>query len=213
MPSELMFFRPLKRRAAYETKPKDGSFYAYTHYREAIAEDCECRCVYCDCHEDIVGGREAMEMDHFRPWGKAFGPSNERRFEHLKNEPRNLVHACGVCNGFKSSHWPTEDPDRPYDHEKGWIDPFEERRADFLEVRADGNVYAKKAPGQYQIKKLRLNRALLKRQRELRMLLDTWKITEEKWQTIVEQEPGTATAQIAAEALRLLRGIRKLLNV
>lgn len=213
MSSESIFFQALKRRAGYETNPKDGSFYVYTRYREVIAEDCGFRCVYCDCHEDAVGGREAMELDHFRPWNKGFGKSNERKFEHLKNEPRNLVHACGVCNGFKWSYWPTEDPHRSYDHEKGWIDPFEERRADFLEVSDDGNVYARKVPGQYHIKKLRLNRPLLKRQRELRLLLDTWRRTEEKWRAIVEQEAGTAHAKTAAEALKMFKAIQLLISL
>lgn len=207
------FFRTLTRRTTYETRPEDGGFLDYPHYRIAIAEDCEFLCVYCDSHEDAVGGREAMEMDHFRPWNKAFGPSKEKKFEHLKNEPKNLVHACGVCNGFKWAHWPTEDPDRPYDHEKGWIDPFEENRAEFLEVRPDGKVYALKAPGHYQIVKLRLNRPLLRKQRELRVLMHTWERTiKPRWQLVVATEPGTAHAAIAAEALLIVEAILQLSN-
>src|SRR5258708_7470883 len=103
----MIFYGPIKRRDQYEAKPADGSFYDYAHYRSVIAEDCNYRCVYCDCHEDCVGGREAMEMDHFRPWNKKFGVLEEKKFAHLVNDPRNLAHACGVCNGFKWVHWPT----------------------------------------------------------------------------------------------------------
>lgn len=157
-----------------------------------------------------------MELDHFRPWQKGFGPSKEKKFEHLKNEPKNLVHACGVCNGFKWSHWPTEDPNRSYDEVKGWIEPFEESRADFLQVFDDGTVRARKAPGEYQIRRLRLNRPLLKRLRETAILkhrLESFAATfKPKWETVVEQQPGTAHAQTAIEALLLLESIKRLLN-
>lgn len=209
----MTFFRALTRRQTYETSA-DGSFYEYSRYRDVIAEDCEFLCVYCDIHEDAIGGCDAMEMDHFRPWNKGFGPSKEKKFEHLKNEPQNLVHACGVCNGFKWAHWPTENPERSYDHEKGWIDPFEESRANFLGVRQDGSVYAKKAPGQYQITKLRLNRPLLRRQRELRMLKDAWeKKVKPQWQAVVAAEPGTAHARTATEALQLFETIWQLVKI
>lgn len=209
---ESIFFCLLKRREAYETR-MDGAYYPYSKYRDAIAEDCQFRCVYCDSHENTIGGREAMELDHFRPWRKEFVPSKEKKFEHLKNSPQNLVHSCGVCNGFKWSHWPTEDPDRCYDHEKGWIDPFEEARANFFEVTQEGIVCAKKPPAQYQIIKLRLNRPLLQRQREFRILIDAFAATERRWQTVVDQEAGSDHAQTAAVALSLLRAIRLLLSV
>jgi len=210
------FFSPLKRRDGYETNPTDGCFYAYAHYRIVIAEDCGCRCVYCDCHEDSVGGREAMEIDHFRPWQKGFGQLKEKKFEHLKNERKNLVHACGSCNGFKWSHWPTEDPGRSYDHEKGWIEPFEECRADFLEVLNDCIVRARKPPGEYQIRKLRLNRPLLKRLRENRILKHRLEsllnCLKPKWQAIVSEQSGTPHAETATEALQMAAIIQGLLN-
>lgn len=215
MEMDILYFGPLKRRNAYETK-EDGSFYTYTRYRVAIAEDCNNRCVYCDIPEDLVGGREAMEMDHFRPWQKKFGKSEEKKFEHLKNEPSNLVHACCVCNGFKLAFWPTEDPDLPYDHEKGWIEPFNECRSDFLKVSSDGTVLAIKAPAAYQIKQLRLNRPLLRRLREHQILkkrVQVW-ISEKKpkWERIVKEESGTRGAQVAKEALEMLSLIETALD-
>lgn len=212
MQTELIFFQALKRRTEYEKDPRTGGFHQYSYYRVAIAEDCKFRCIYCDSHEEEVGGREAMELDHFRPWNKGFGQFKEKKFEHLKHEPKNLVHACGVCNGFKWSHWPTEDPDRCYDHEKGWIDPFEEVRAEFLDVAVDGTVSAKKAPGQYQISKLRLNRPLLKRQRELRLLMNKLTAFEDELRVVIEVESGSAHARTAAMALQFFGNIRLLLS-
>jgi 5-methylcytosine-specific restriction endonuclease McrA len=205
------FFRLLNRRDDYSTNDNDGSYLPYAKYRVAIAEDCELRCVYCDSHEDTVGGREAMELDHFRPWQKLFASSGKKEFEHLKNDPNNLVHACGVCNGFKWSHWPTEDPKLCYDHEKGWIDPFAEHRAEFFNVEEDGKLTGKKSPAEYQIIKLRLNRPLLRRQRQLRMLINSFGMVEENWKLIVKTEVDSPRAKIASEALLMLSAVKSLL--
>jgi hypothetical protein len=51
----------IKARASGKEKREEKSRLA--DYRVAIAKDCECQCVFCDCHEDSVGGSEAMEMD------------------------------------------------------------------------------------------------------------------------------------------------------
>lgn len=215
MPSKVNFYGSLQRRDPYETK-STGGFYGYAHYRTAIAEDCRSHCVYCDCHEDCIGGREGMETDHFRPWNKKFGPAEERKFSHLKNEPSNLVHACAVCNGFKSDHWPTEDPAIPYDHEKGWVEPFIEARADFLRVREDGVVESLKAPGEYIIRLLRLNRPFLTRLRrnliqggKLLVWLDTYR---SEVQATIEAQPGTASAQKAEDTLEVLTSIKQLIS-
>src|SRR6266478_6822060 len=92
------FFPLLKRRDPYEKKDT-GEYYHYTHYRVVIAEDCQGRCVYCDVHEDEIGGRECMELDHFRPYSIT-------EFNHLEHNPLNLHHSCRRCNLLKSNHWP-----------------------------------------------------------------------------------------------------------
>lgn len=154
-----------------------------------------------------------MEMDHFRPWRKKFGALKELKFEYLVNEPTNLVHSCGVCNGFKLAYWPTENPDLEYDHEKGWIDPFKECRADFFKIQDDGSIIDLKAPAKYQIKKLRLNRPLLNRLREYRLILEILENTQKpKWQGIVEERPGTEHAKTAALALHLLGMFQVFIN-
>jgi len=209
MVSKSTFFGVLKRREEYEVDPRSGTYYNYAYYRAEIAEDCRCRCVYCDSHEDTIGGREAMQIDHFRPWNKAFGPLKERKFEHLKHVPRNLLHSCGVCNRFKSAHWPTDDPDLPHDDEKGWLDPFLEPRNHYLAVDNAGIVSALKPPGQYLIATLRLNRPLLKRHRELRQLLDAIDATEgNKCREVIQSNPTSDHAQTAKAMLAVLSLIR-----
>lgn len=205
-----MFFKKLTRRAQYEIDSDSGGYYKYTKYREAIAEDCVLRCVYCDSHEDNVGGRESMELDHFRPWNKGFGKDNKKLFAHLKHDPNNLVHACKVCNRFKWAYWPTEDPNKIYDTEKGWIDPFAEVRADFFNVEENGTVSAKKAPGQYQIIKLRLNRPLLKRQREFRLLQGDLENLENKLQIEINKDKECAHSKTLIEVLDIFARIRNL---
>lgn len=201
----MIFYPPLKRRDQYEVDAEDGGFLVYKHYRSAIAEDCKHRCVYCDIHQNSFGGLEAMEMDHFRPWNKKFGDTEEKKFEHLVNHPENLVHSCGICNGFKWAHWPTEDPDVAYDHEKGWIDPFKEIRSDFLHVQDDGAITDLKSPAKYQIKKLRLNRPFLKRLRELRIVLSILETKQKpKWVALINDRPGTPSAEMANFAIQLL---------
>ncbi len=74
MKVEALFFPLLKRRKQYKTK-RDGNYYAnYNEYRQEIREDCLGRCVYCDRHENEIGGSESMKLDHFRP---------EKHFTHL----------------------------------------------------------------------------------------------------------------------------------
>lgn len=206
MPEKILFFGPLKRRADYETKSNGGNYY-YSRQRIAIAEDCDRRCVYCDSHEDEVGGHESMETDHFRPYRRADSGGQ-------RDDPTNLVHSCGTCNGFKSDHWPTGDPKLSYNDKEGWVEPFEECRADFFEVETNGSLRARKAPAEYIIKLLRLNRELLRRLRERRQLLadlpNLLVRLEAKWQPIADgREPGDAKA-IARDGVRLIALIKAL---
>jgi 5-methylcytosine-specific restriction endonuclease McrA len=207
----MVFFQELKRRVNYETRVEDGSYYEYARYRQAIAEDCLFRCVYCDSHEDLIGGRESMALDHFRPWGKKFKPTDELKFSHLKNEPNNLVHSCRVCNGYKWSHWPTEDPNVCFDHEKGWIEPFEQVRSDFFTVNLDGRIEPSKAPAAYQILKLRLNRPLLKKQREFDIAMAGFQDLEDRWKSVATDKAITKDEKLATDTLALFSAIKAII--
>jgi len=161
------FFAPLGRRAAYSMKKNGGEFYSYEYYREhfrdEIAEQCECRCVYCDSHESEVGGRESMELDHFRPWSLP-------AFAHLKDDPSNLHHACGRCNRLKSAKWPSTSATEPHDGLVGFIDPFADDRRLYFTVSGDGSLLSNQHPATYMVRLLQLDRPLLKLLRLRRIL-------------------------------------------
>lgn len=160
------FFPSLKRRAQYTTKP-NGEFYAYRYYREhfhhEIAESCVCRCVYCDSHEAEMGGREQMQIDHFRPYTRAC-------FEHLEDEPENFHHACVRCNSLKSDKWPSTHPTAPHDGTVGFVDPFADDRRRYFKVEDDGELVPLQHPAEYLIRVLALNRRHLKLLRLRRIL-------------------------------------------
>lgn len=158
------FFKKLTRRAKYSVR-ESGEHYSYAIFRRKfqheIAEDCECRCVYCDSHEVEMGGREAMEIDHFRPHSIA-------KFAGQKDDPNNFHHACSRCNLLKSDHWPSTDEREPHDGKVGFVDPFCDGRNEYFDLNPDGSLVPLKAPATYLIKLLALNRAhlrLLRRRR------------------------------------------------
>ena len=130
MPASDMFFPKLARRKEYSTK-HDGSYYEYTHYRQEIRQDSLGRCVYCDSHENEIGGQETMELDHFRP-------RKYRLHYHLVNDPTNLVWSCRGCNNLKRDHWPALGTDSSIRDNEGFVDPFYDNRADFFRVESDG---------------------------------------------------------------------------
>ncbi len=64
-----------------------GPFAKYGNYKPYLQPLFRSRCAYCISHEEVMGGYEAMEVDHFRP------PS-QPEFKHLKKEWANLYYAC-----------------------------------------------------------------------------------------------------------------------
>lgn len=161
------FFPSLKRRTNYAAKSSGGR-YAYRYYREnfqhEIAEDCLCRCVYCDSHEAEMGGREQMQIDHFRPYTRA-------GFEHLEDAPENFHHACVRCNSLKSDKWPSTHPTEPHDGTVGFVDPFADDRRRYFRVAEDGELVPLQHPAEYLIRVLALNRRHLKLLRLRRIYL------------------------------------------
>ena len=148
--ARLEHFPVLKRRSQY----KDGNQYKYSDYRLEIREDCEYRCVYCDAHEEEIGGESIFHLDHFRP---------QKYFPDLIDAPINLVWACCRCNLLKREHWPALNlsKDETINGENGFIDPFAVDRKDYFVVSDGGRLAGLKPPGNYLIKKLALNRPFL----------------------------------------------------
>src|SRR5215212_6748366 len=108
-----LFFPNLLRRIQYTAK-KNGQFYEYRYYKQEVREDCLGRCIYCDSHENEVGGVECMELDHFRP-------KKYDEYKHLVNDPRNLVWTCRGCNRLKTSVWPALGLDGLIRNHEGFI--------------------------------------------------------------------------------------------
>lgn len=160
MSTDSLFFPKLKRRKQYKTK-KNGQYYVYGAYKQEIREDCLGHCVYCDCHENEIGGSDSMQLDHFRP-------QKYKEYRHLLNDPYNLHWSCAGCNGLKSDHWPARGTDDTIVGQEGFIDPFSEDRRNYFEVRSNGELVALNPPATYMITLLVLNRATRKRVRERR---------------------------------------------
>jgi len=163
MPDSDLFFPVLIRRKEYSTK-LDGSYYEYSHYKQEIRQDSLERCVYCDSHENEIGGQETMELDHFRP-------RKYQQHHHLVNDPTNLVWACRGCNNLKRDHWPALGTDSSIRDNEGFVDPFNSNRAEFFRVESDGELVALRPPAQYMIGLLVLNRKSRRRQRENRIIM------------------------------------------
>lgn len=206
------FFAQLRRRAQYSAKP-NGEFYSYDYYREnhreEIAVDCCGRCVYCDSHEVEVGGRESMELDHFRP-------SSREEFAALKNDPRNLHHSCGRCNRLKGSKWPSTHPVNPHDGVVGFVDPFVDDRRLYFGVEADGALVHRLPPAAYMIKLLQLNRPLLKLLRLRRILKEELKAYIERMDGEIKavlEGGGTLTREQLAHEWMKLKELQQLVEM
>ncbi len=204
-PTKPEFFRQLVRRSSY-SRPSETEYYAYAHYRanyqHEIAEDCAQRCVYCDSHENEVGGREAMQIDHFRPHSR-------QEFEHLKDVPTNFLHSCARCNNWKRAKWPSPNPDASHDGRVGFIDPFNDDRRIYFEVQPDGELRAIHPVGTYLIKLLALNRPylrLLRLKRILRaQLIDFANSRMQTWEAAAKGEGTLTREQLAADLLTYRR--------
>ena len=150
-----MFYPDIERRVDYPTKT-DGSYYVYGHYRAEITEDCQSRCVYCDITVQEHGG-EGMQLDHFKP---------RELFNHLENDPNNLVLACPGCNRLKSSHWPQEESIGL----NGFLDPFAKNRISWYQICQGGEIGHTNSATAFKIEKLHLNRPARVQIRRKRLL-------------------------------------------
>jgi len=134
-----------------------GPVAKYRDYKSHLQPLFRSRCAYCISHEDVMGGYDAMEVDHFRP-------KQCIEFQHLEKEWGNLYYACRRCNLHKSNHWPTSDEEADG---LRFIDPCEDDPDDHLRLTRhpqNGDVCWLRAltpAGQYTIEKIRLNRKQL----------------------------------------------------
>ncbi len=136
-----------------------GPVSKYNDYKPHLQPLFRSRCAYCISHEEMMGGYDAMEVDHFRPLSRP-------EFKHLENEWTNLYYACRLCNGRggKSNHWPTDEEEA-----RGlrFIDPCEDDPDDHLRITRHPNsgdlcwLRALTPAGRYTRDKIGLNRKQL----------------------------------------------------
>lgn len=145
----MSFLPKIKRRDKYVGEAGQSG---YRRYKLEISLDCRHRCVYCDLHANNLGGYPLMELDHFRPKAPDL-------FPHLKEDPFNLLFSCRSCNGKKRDDWPAGTGDETHIDGVGYVDPFDDRQQ-YFGVDHEGKMFSKKAPAQYVIAQLALNRPL-----------------------------------------------------
>lgn len=185
-----LFFPILRRRSSYPTRTK------YSRYRQEIREDCQGRCVYCDVHENEIGGADDMTIDHFRP--KTFP-----QFRSLQHDPENLMWSCNTCNQNKRSLWPAIGTPYTFVGRKGFIDPFKEDRRSYFDIASNGTLVPLRDPAQWLIRQLLLNRIGARSIREKRIrnyLISERYITEcESWERLLNEtvsSPGSTDAEM-----------------
>lgn len=130
---------------------------SYLDYREALREDFWFSCAYCTLTE-TEAATIAFTIDHYFP---------KKKNPHLEHVYGNLMWCCGHCNPLKWQR-PTE-----IEKAKGYAffradEHIPEDHFEVKDVRIEGVT---EKIGSYTIEVLDLNRATLKRIRDLRMRL------------------------------------------
>lgn len=130
-------------------------------WKQAIADHCDGRCVYCAIPEGRFGGIRNFHVEHFRPKAK---------FPALENEINNLYLACAICNVLKGDDWPAE-PE--IDHTRAtYPDPsLVDYNTILLVLPNTHEVSSDKQAGKYLIERILLNRAQLIIERRLAAML------------------------------------------
>lgn len=198
-----MFFPKLTRSPMSDYFSSRGGTYAdYRRNKVQVSLDCKGRCVYCDILLEEIGG-EGMHLDHFRPIA---------HFPKLETDPYNLMLACPKCNVLKSDDWPCDkNKNKPsFEGSIGYLDPFENGYAGYLEVNTDGEIVGVTGPIDYMIDKMLLNRLSRVQIRRRRVLQNkkaklSGKITELMADLLTDMENNAVTMSQATSRLKELQ--------
>lgn len=130
-------------------------------WKQAIADHCNGRCVYCAIPESRFGGIRNFHIEHFRP---------KVRFPKFENNIKNLYLACAICNVLKSDDWPAEPV---ADHSlASYPDPFlTDYNTLFVISETTHKVGSPTVAGKYLVERVLLNRAQLIVERRLAAIL------------------------------------------
>lgn len=110
--------------------------------REQVRQRAHFACEYCGVTETDSGGE--LTVDHFRP--KTHGGTDDLE---------NLLYCCSRCNLYKADYWPCQPNDPVL-----W-NPRQNPAEVHLLTLADGKLFPLTAPGEFALKRLRLNRSPL----------------------------------------------------
>ncbi len=130
-------------RSRQKPHPRYGQ---YRRYKDHLRQDFQYRCAYCDIHEAEWGGHRHFHVEHLRP---------RKSFPWLEAEYTNLLYACDICNCYKGSDWPN---DNPTPETRGYLDPCQYNYDQYFAVHDDGTVEGKAEAARYMIEALHLNR-------------------------------------------------------
>lgn len=121
----------------------------YSNWKPQLAFEGGSRCVYCCIPESKFGGSRNFHVEHYKP---------KSLFPKLTNDYGNLFYACGICNIFKSDHWPSGHQVGDYTS-AAYPDPSLVCYGDFLTVdEHSGMVVSQVFTGKFVIERLHLNR-------------------------------------------------------
>jgi hypothetical protein len=132
-------------------------------WKQAIADYCDGRCVYCAIPEGRFGGIRNFHIEHFRP---------KVKFPKLENDIGNLYLACAICNVLKCDDWPAEPV---ADHSlASYPDPsLTDYNRLFVISSTTHKVGSQTVAGKYLVERVLLNRAQLILERRFAMLLSS----------------------------------------
>jgi hypothetical protein len=151
--------------ALLRRRPNPPTRRNYQAYKPFLREDFEYRCVYCDVHENELGGPRIYTVEHFKP---------KSIFTELETTYTNLLYGCAICNTYKGNDWPSNDP---LADGKGYIDPCDHDYADHIALSPESKFEGQTDVGRYMIKRMHLNRPQLITVRKDRL----------KWETLCKE--------------------------
>lgn len=181
-----------------EAPPGYRDFRRYTPH---LRKDFVFRCAYCERTEAYLGGREAFEVDHFRPVNK---------FPDLDCDYENLYYVCGKCNRHKSGTWPSL---AQAVQGARFADPCtEDPYLDHLREMDDGGLEELTLCGSYSNGHIRLSRAEVRTwrqfRRQARQDLPWLRAMEQDLKTSLSLFPGEPERQmIQSQIVALARRI------
>jgi uncharacterized protein (TIGR02646 family) len=138
-----------------------GPLSPYGRYKPHLQRVFCNRCAYCRTVEVMLGGYDAMTIDHFRPRGV-------KRYAHLVERWANLYYACAVCNRRKHKSWPSR---AEATRGEVFVDCCRDDPNNHIRIGTSGPMPGRSAvvsltsAGAFSIKTIKLNRDQLLRMR------------------------------------------------